>query len=163
MEAKLVIAQRARKKGRVKAIHAKIANQRKDFSHKLSTGLVNGYGALFVGNVNACALAQTSQAKSVLDAGWSMFRTMAQYKSKHAGTWFDEVNESYSTQTCSACNNRAGPQGRKGLRIREWTCSACGTVHHRDINAAMNILAAGRRRLAVGIPVLTVQAAARQG
>ncbi|PCS21832.1 zinc ribbon domain-containing protein [Candidatus Enterovibrio escicola] len=40
------------------------------------------------------------------------------------------------------------------MRIREWTCSECGAEHDRDINAAMNILAAGHRRLAVGIPVL---------
>lgn len=162
MEQKLAIAQRANKKDRVKAIHGKIANQRKDFQHKLSTSLVSGYGAIFVGNVNAAALAQTRRAKSVLDAGWSQFRTMLQYKCKHAGTWFDEVDEAYSTQTCSVCNSRAGPKGRKGLRIREWVCLHCGTAHHRDINAATNILAAGRRRLDAEIPTLTAQAAAHK-
>ena len=162
MEQKLAIAQRANKKCQVKAIHARIANQRKDFQHKLSTRLVRSYGAIFVGNVNAAALTQTRQAKSVLDAGWSQFRTMLQYKSKHAGTWFDEVDEAYSTQTCSVCHNRAGPKGWKGLRIREWACLHCGAKHHRDINAATNILAAGRRRLAAGIPVLTAKAAKRK-
>ena len=163
MEEKLAIAQRANKKDRVKAIHARIANRRKDFHHKLSTILVTSYGAIFVGNVNASALAKTNQAKSVLDAGWSAFRTMLQYKCDHAGVWFDEVNEAYSTQTCSCCKKRTGPKGLEGLGIREWTCSDCETAHHRDINAAENILAAGHGRLAGGIPVLTAQAAALQG
>jgi IS605 OrfB family transposase len=169
LEEKLAVVQRANKKDRVKALHAKIANRRKDFHHKLSTSLVQGYGAIFVGNVNASALAKTTQAKSVLDAGWSAFRTMLQYKCDHAGVWFDEVNEAYSTQTCSCCKKRTGPKGREGLRSRitdptkEWVCSDCGTAHHRDINAAINILAAGHGRLAGGIPVLTAQAAALQG
>jgi putative transposase len=163
LEQQLAVAQRANKKGRVKAIYAKIANRRKDFHHKLSTRLVGSYGALFVGNVNASALAQTNQAKSVLDAGWSAFRTMLQYKCDRAGVWFDEVNEAYSTQTCSCCKKRTGPKGQEGLRIREWTCSECGTVHHRDCNAARNILAAGHGRLAGGIPALPAQAAALPG
>ena len=155
-EAKLAAAQRANKKQRVKAIHAKIANRRKDFLHKLSTRLVKENGAIFVGNVNAARLAKTNMAKSVLDAGWSTFRTMLQYKCDHAAVWFEEVNESYTTQTCSCCGviPASSPKGRAGLRIREWTCSNCGAVHDRDVNAAKNILAAGHRRLAVGIPVL---------
>ena len=152
LEEQLAIAQRANKKMRVKAIHAKIANQRKDFQHKLSTKLSQSYGAIFVGNVNASALAKTNQAKSVLDAGWSQFRTMLQYKCDDAGVWFGEVDEAYSTQTCSVCNSHTGPKGLEGLRMREWVCSECGTVHHRDRNSAKNILAAGHRRLAVGIP-----------
>ena len=155
-EAKLAAAQRANKKQRVKAIHAKIANRRKDFLHKLSTRLVKENGAIFVGNVNAARLAKTNMAKSVLDAGWSTFRTMLQYKCDHAAVWFEEVNESYTTQTCSCCGSipASSPKGRAGLRIREWTCSDCGAVHDRDVNAARNILAAGHRRLAVGIPTL---------
>ncbi|MET0964155.1 MAG: transposase [Noviherbaspirillum sp.] len=60
MEIKLGTAQRANKQQRVKAIHAKIANRRKDFQHELSTRLVNGYGAIFVANVNASGLAKTN-------------------------------------------------------------------------------------------------------
>jgi transposase len=71
LEPVLARAQRARHRNRTRAIHAKIANRRKDFLHQLSTRLVTGYGALFVGNVNGSALAKTRQAKSVFDAGWS--------------------------------------------------------------------------------------------
>jgi putative transposase len=154
LEPALTRAQRARHRHRSRAIHAKIANRRKDFLHKLSTRLVKANGAIFVGNVNASALAKTRQAKSVLDAGWSAFRTMLQYKCDDAGVWFDEVDEAFSTQTCNVCNSRAGPKGRKDLGIRGWQCSVCGAIHDRDVNAAHNILAAGHRRLAEGILVL---------
>jgi putative transposase len=154
LEAKLAIAQRARRKSRVRAIHAKIVNRRKDSLHQFSTRLVRRYDTIFVGNVSASALARTPHAKSVLDAGWSALRTMLRYKCDFAGVAFAEVNEGFSTQTCSACSRRSGPKGIAGLGIREWTCSECGTVHDRDVNAAKNILAAGRRRLAEGIPAL---------
>lgn len=154
LEPTLAIAQRANNGYRVKSIHAKIANRRRDHLHKLSRTLVNSNAAIFVGNVNAFGLAKTTMAKSVMDAGWSTFRTMLLYKCADAGAWFEEVNEAYSTVTCSACLSRSGPKGLEGLRIREWTCPECGTHHNRDVNAAKNILAAGHRRLAVGIPVL---------
>ena len=144
MEDKLAVAQRANKKQRVKAIHAKIANRRKDALHKLSTQLVNEYGAIFIGGVNAASLAKTRMAKSVLDAGWSAFRTMLRYKADDRGVWFEEVDEAYSTQTCSCCGSITGPKGVAGLGIRGWQCSVCGAEHDRDINAAKNILAAGR-------------------
>jgi len=153
LEPALARAQRARQRQRTRTIHAKIANRRKDFLHKLSTRLVKTNGALFVGNVNASALAKTRQSKSVLDAGWSAFRTMLLYKCADAGVWFAEVDEAFSTQTCSVCNSRAGPKGRQGLGMRGWQCTVCGAIHDRDVNAAHNILAAGHRRLAEGILV----------
>jgi putative transposase len=154
LEPKLAIAQRACKKHRVRAIHAKIANRRKDSLHQFSTRFVRRYDTIFVGNVSAAARVKTPHAKSVLDAGWSAFRTMLRYKCDFAGATFAEVNEAFSTQTCSACDACSGPKGIAGLGIREWTCSECGTVHDRNVNAAKNILAAGRRRLAEGILAL---------
>lgn len=143
LEPALATAQRAGKKQRVKAIHAKIAARRKDALHKLSTQLVNESGAIFVGNVNAAGLAKTGMAKSVLDAGWSSFRAMLQYKCDDAGVWFKEVNEAYSTQECSCCHSRTGPKGQEQLNVRLWTCSVCSTEHDRDVNAAKNILRRG--------------------
>jgi transposase len=161
LQCALARAQRARKKERVRAVHAKITNRRKDFLHKCSSGLVKaGYAAIFVGNVNAAGVARSGHGKSVLDAGWSALRTMLKYKCDDAGVWFEQIDEAFSTQTCSACNSRTGPQGREGLGVREWSCPICGTRHDRDRNSACNILAAGRRRLAEGIPALAAQAAA---
>ena len=153
LECQLGIAQRAHKKNRVKAIHAKIANQRKDLLHQFSTKLVRENAAIFVGDVASEKLVKTKMAKSTLDAGWASLKTMLEYKSHQAGIVFEVVNESYTTQTCSCCGAipASSPKGRAGLRIREWTCSECGAVHERDVNAARNILAAGHCRLAVGI------------
>ena len=156
LEGKLGLAQRAHKKQRVRAIHAKIANQRKDLLHQFSTQLVRHNAAIFVGDVASAKLIKTKMAKSTLDAGWAMLRAMLEYKSHQAGIVFEVVNESYTTQTCSCCGviPASSPKGRAGLGIREWTCSECGTAHDRDTNAAKNILAAGHRRLAAGIPAL---------
>ena len=155
-EHKLATAQRARKKRRVKALHARIRNQRQDALHQLSTALVQQNAAVFVGDVASAQLVKTKMAKSTLDAGWAMFKTMLEYKSQQAGIVFEVVDEAYSTQTCSCCGAipASSPKGRAGLRIREWICSECATVHDRDVNAARNILAAGHRRLAAGIPSL---------
>lgn len=156
LESKLAVAQRAGKKKRAKNIHAKIANRRKDTLHKFSRQLVNRAGEIYVGNVKSSSLTKTNMAKSVLDAGWAMLKTMLEYKCAHAGIVFKEVNESYTTQTCSCCGciSDSSPKGRSGLRIREWTCRECGVTHDRDINAAKNILALGHGRLAGGIPRL---------
>lgn len=145
-------AQRACKKDRVKAIHAKIKNTRKDLLHKFSTKLVKENAAIFVGNISSKSFVKTKMAKSTLDAGWAMFKTMLDTKSHQAGIVFEVVEEAYSTQSCSSCGviSNNSPKGRAGLRVREWTCSNCGTVHDRDINAAKNILAVGHDRLAVG-------------
>ena len=155
-EQALGIAQRARKKKRVKAIHAKIKSQRKDELHQFSTQLVKQNAAIFVGDVASAKLVKTKMAKSTLDAGWAMLKTMLEYKCQQAGIVFEVVSESYTTQTCSCCGiiPDSSPKGRAGLRIRAWTCSDCGAVHDRDVNAARNILAAGLRRLAEGIPAL---------
>lgn len=152
-EQQLAKAQRAKNKRRTRAIHAKIKNQRKDALHKFSTGLVRTSGAIFVGNVSSAKLVKTTMAKSTLDASWSMLKTMLDYKCRRAGVVFEVVDESFTSQTCSECGclPASRPRGIAGLGIREWACDDCGTVHDRDVNAAKNILAAGHRRLAVGI------------
>ena len=108
-----------------------------------------------MGDLSARKLVKTKMAKSVLDTGFSALKTLLKYKCENAGVWYEEVNEAYTTQTCSCCGSRSSsPKGRTGLGIREWQCMECGTLHDRDVNSALNILALGHERLAVGIPVL---------
>ena len=139
-EVQLAKAQRARKKKRVTAIHAKIRNKRKDWNHKASTRLVREYDTIVVGNVSSSKLKKTRMAKSVSDAGWADLKLMLTYKAIALGTVYEEVNESFSTVTCSGCKARSGPKGVRCLGVREWVCAACGSVHLRDVNAAKNIL-----------------------
>ena len=157
MQEKLGKAQRARKKRQVASIHIGIKNARHDFLHKLSHRIVREFDYIAVGNVSASKLAKTKMAKSVSDASWSSFRTQLAYKAVRHGAWVEEVNESFTTQTCSSCGTLpdSRPRGIAGLGIRQWVCSDCGCVHDRDQNAALNILARhGHVPLAVGIPVL---------
>jgi IS605 OrfB family transposase len=151
LEKRLASAQRARKRRQATNIHARIANARRDFLHKTALGIVRRFDYIAVGNVHAAGLARTSMAKSVLDAGWSSFRHMLAYKAIAHGACFEEVNESFTTQTSSGCGAMpdSRPKGIAGLGIRQWVCSECGAEHDRDVNAALNLLARSGHRAPV--------------
>lgn len=142
-EGALAVAQRARKKKRVRKIHANIRNQRKDWNHKKTTLLIRSSSLIRVGNVSSSRLVKTNMAKGVSDASWFQVKTMLKYKAVTHGVDFAETNESYSTVTCSHCLERTGPRGLEGLGVRDWECRNCGTSHDRDVNAAKNILIFG--------------------
>jgi transposase len=150
----LAMAQRAGKKKRVKAIHAKIQNVRNDWTHKVTTAIVRRSPFLYVGDVSSTKLAITRFAKSTYDAGWGITRAQLTYKASRLAGFCAPTRESFSSITCSACLKRSGPSGLRALGVRKWTCRACGILHDRDINAAHNILRAGRCTPIKGIPVL---------
>jgi IS605 OrfB family transposase len=141
-------AQRARRKPLVRAIHAKIANARTHHLHEQSTRIARENRLIVVGNVSPSKLAKTRMAKSVLDAGWSAFKNQLRYKASRHGAVFVEVNEAWTTRTCSACGTipASSPKGMGALGMRVWVCSECGESHDRDINAARNILRLGLER-----------------
>lgn len=151
-ENKLKIAQRSNNKKRTKAIHAKIANIRKDTLHKFTHHLVKNYSEIYVGDLSIKNMLKAKRGKSTLDSSLGMLRSMLVYKCDNAGIHVDiNVDEKNTTRTCHSCKSLTGPKGLDGLRIREWTCSVCGDKHERDINAAKNILAVGHGRLSVEI------------
>lgn len=154
VQGKIAIAQRAKKAKRLKALHKKAANQRKDYLHKASTALVESASLIVMGDVSSAAMVKTKMAKSALDSGWGIFRSQLEYKAIGRRVVCIEASERNSTRICSCCGEipSNSPKGRAELGIREWSCELCGARHHRDVNAARNILAAGRRRLAEGIP-----------
>jgi IS605 OrfB family transposase len=141
--------QRKRRSRQSRNLHAKIANRRKDFLHQASHRLTQDCELIVIGNVSSSKLTKTNLAKSVNDAGWSMFKHFLEYKAIARKVVFREVSERLTTQACSGCGAISGPKGRKGLGIREWVCSECGAVHDRDVNAALNILRLGHQSLAL--------------
>ncbi|GAA0590452.1 RNA-guided endonuclease InsQ/TnpB family protein [Actinomadura livida] len=126
---------------KVARLHARVADARRDHHHKLSTRLVRDNQAVYVEDLAVSALARTRLAKSVRDAGWSQFVGMLEYKAGRSGRAFARVDRWFpSSKLCGACGTVAEAMP---LNVREWACP-CGAVHDRDINAARNILAAGR-------------------
>ena len=134
-----------RDKARVKVAraHAKVADSRRDFHHQTSTAIIRDNQAVYAEDLCVTGLARTRLAKSVHDACWSAFVAMLEYKAERYGRHFGTIGRFVpSTGPCSACGVNSGS---KPLHVRQWTCPACGTVHDRDLNAAKNILALGRR------------------
>jgi putative transposase len=134
-------ANRAKSRRKVARCHARVADTRRDWLHKLSTTLIRENQAVYVEDLAVSGLARTRLARSVADAGWSTFVAMLDYKARRHGRTFARVGRWFpSTRACSAC----GAIGEaKPLHVRTWSCP-CGAVHDRDVNAARNILAAGR-------------------
>ena len=150
----LGMAQRAHKPKRVKAIHAKIANCRKDWTHKATTSIVRPARLIAVGDVSSTKLAKTRFAKSTYDAAWGITRTLLKYKAIRLGALYVEVIEMFSSVSCSGCLAKTGPSGLRALGVRAWVCGDCGAQHHRDINSAHNHLRTGRGTPIKGISAL---------
>jgi IS605 OrfB family transposase len=142
-----------REKARLKAAraHATVSDARREFHHQLSTKVICENQGIAVEDLSVAGLARTRLAKSVHDAGWSSFVNMLEYKAARYGRTLVKIGRFEPTsQVCSACGVKDGP---KPLNVREWTCSACGSVHDRDVNAAMNVkTAAGLAASACGAP-----------
>ena len=140
-----------RKKARLKVakLHAKIADSRKDFLHKLSTRLVNENQVIAIETLVVSNMQKNhSLAKSIADASWSEFVRQLEYKALWYGRELVGIDRWYpSSKRCSDCGHTVA---KMPLNVREWTCPECGTIHDRDINAARNVLAAGLAVSALG-------------
>lgn len=132
---------RAKSRHKVALVHEKIANQRKDFLHKLSARLVSENQAIFTEDLNVKGMtANHCIAKSVSDAGWSEFIRQVKYKSEWSGSEFGQIDRFFPSSkrhvTCGWINDSLT------LKDREWLCR-CGETVDRDLNAAQNILLFG--------------------
>jgi putative transposase len=134
---------------RVARIHQKISDVRRDDLHKLTTNLVRENQTIAVEDLNVRGMmANHNMAGAISDSGWGEFVRMLTYKCEWHGRTFVRINRWYpSSKLCSACGfkNDSMP-----LDVREWRCPACGVAHDRDVNAAINILAAGLAVTACG-------------
>ncbi|TQM70911.1 putative transposase [Actinomadura hallensis] len=132
---------RAKAVVKVARAHARVADARRNFAHQLSTRIVRENQAVMVEDLAVKGLARTRLAKSVHDAGWGQFTQMLTYKAARHGRTLVKVDRWFpSSKLCSACGAVAESMP---LNVRSWACP-CGAVHDRDVNAAKNILAAGR-------------------
>jgi len=125
---------------RVRELHEKVANQRRDFLHKLSYRLSKDYSVIVVENLNIRNMVKNKKlSKSISDAGWGMFRNMLAYKCAKQGGVLIKVEPHFTSQDCSLCGERI----KKSLSIRTHICTKCGTILDRDHNASLNILQKG--------------------
>lgn len=142
-----------------RALHGRIARQRSDFYHKLTSGLVGRYGYLASEQLAVKAMTATPKAKpdpdapgehlpngaaakaglnrGILDAAPSMLLGMLRTKAEEAGSEFALANTRVvkPTQRCHRC----GAIVKKALSERRHKC-ACGCECGRDENAAKTLL-----------------------
>lgn len=129
---------------KVNRVHKKIANQRKDFTHKLSHLLAEEFDLVCVEGINLKNIAQSLNfGKSTNDNGFGMFRAFLKYKLEDRGKYYYEVGQFTATSAvCSNCKTKH-KEVVNSLAVREWVCPTCGMYHDRDQNAAQNILDEG--------------------
>ena len=114
--------------------HARVADTRRDWQHKLSTTIIRENQAVYVEDLAVAGLARTRLAESVHDAGLvDVHRPCWSTRPRRYGRTFARVDR-FSPRP--GCARRAGRSTSKPLNVRTWTCP-CGAVHDRDVNAAM--------------------------
>ena len=143
-----------RRKARTKVAraHRKVRAARADFLHRVSTRLVRDHDLLVIEDLNVRGMVGNRRlAKAISDSGLGTFRAMLAYKAARAGRRLVVVDRWFpSSKTCSACGHLLTTLT---LGTRVWVCPSCGARHDRDLNAAKNILAAGRAVTACGADV----------
>lgn len=130
---------------KVAKIHQKIRSIR-FYLHKTTNHLVKNHDVIVLEDLSSKNLMKNRWlSKAIADVSWYEFKRQLLYKGEAYGTKILFVNRFYpSSQICSACGIQ---DGKKPLHIREWTCSSCGAIHDRDINAAKNILEKGLEQI----------------
>jgi putative transposase len=142
-------ANRAKARLKVARAHARIADRRRDFLHKLTTRLVRDNQAVVIEDLNVRGMLGNHRlARAISGAAWGDLRAMLEYKCDWYGRDLVVIDRWFpSSKTCSACGHTVASLP---LSTREWACPSCGARHDRDINAAKNILAAGLAVAACG-------------
>ncbi|MEU3340914.1 RNA-guided endonuclease TnpB family protein [Streptomyces sp. NPDC006668] len=155
-------ANREKARRRVAKVHARIADRRRDFLHKLSTRLVRENQVVVIEDLTVRNLLKNGRlARAISDAAWADLRMMLEYKCAWYGRDLVVIDRFFpSSKLCGGCGTVAA---KLPLNVRAWTCEQCGVVHDRDVNAARNILAAGLAAAACGDGVRPQRESSRTG
>ncbi|MFH2032407.1 MAG: RNA-guided endonuclease TnpB family protein [Bacteroidota bacterium] len=139
---------------RIARVHEKIANQRKDFLHKVSDLITKNFDTICIENLQVANMVKNHKlALSISDCGWGMFEQFLKYKAEWRGCNIVQIGTfEPSSKTCSTCGYI---NSQLELKDREWTCPNCNSVLDRDVNASINILNFGLRYLPVECRLLT--------
>jgi len=139
-------------KTKLSRLHARIANIRNDAMHKLTTDLTQRFGVFGIEDLNVSGMMKNSRlSRSIVDMGFFEFKRQLQYKAAMTGGTVVTADRWYpSSKTCSNCGYIL-PE--LSLGVRTWKCPVCGSVHDRDINAAMNLKKMAAFSLAGSSPV----------
>jgi putative transposase len=152
-----------REKARRKAakVHARIADRRRDFLHKLTTRLVRENQTIVIEDLTVRNMVKNhTLARAISDASWTHMRSMLEYKCAWYGRDLVAVDRWFpSSKLCGVCGTI---RAKLPLNVREWTCE-CGATHDRDVNAARNILADGLSVIACGDGVRPQRESSRTG
>jgi len=135
-----------RQRKRVAKVHQRIQDRRKDFIEKLTTRLVKNVDVIVVENLSVKNMQKNGRlARHISQAGWSRMVRRLRDKCEWYGRTLVVADKWFpSSQRCLGCGR---VDGKKPLDVRDWTCSACGTHHDRDINAAKNLSRVGQTRI----------------
>ena len=132
---------------RVAEWHLDIKRERRDFLHKLSNYYAREYDLVTVEDLNVKGMLESPRnSRNTASVAWNTFTNLLEYKCKHEGTHFVEVDPEDTTKECASC----GVKTDKPLWVREHSCPACGFEADRDANAAWNILSRGLTDIGVG-------------
>jgi len=140
---------RRKQRRKVARLHARIADMRRDWSHKLTTDLVRRYDLIAIESLNVKGMVKNHNlAQAISDVSWGEIKRQLRYKALWYGKQFVEISQWEPTsKTCSTCGQK---RHSLTLSVRDWVCDGCGAVHDRDVNAAVNVQAAGLAVLASG-------------
>lgn len=136
---RLAQAQRAKNKQLVSRLNERIANQRKNYNHKVSREIIQNYKEIYVTNDNLKRQAKLFGGP-INYAGIFQLKRFIIYKGDNHNRLVSLVDSAYTTMTCSNCGALTGPTGLSQLAVRNWECNNCGVVHDRDINSACVVL-----------------------
>ena len=133
-----------KQQAKIAKLHAHVANQRKDFHHKLSTKLADAHEIIVIEDLNSKGMIKNKKlSKAIANAGWSQFTRFLAYKQDWRGHLLVKINRFFaSSKLCSDCGHK---YVQLTLDERHWACSHCGKVHDRDQNASTNIRNEGLR------------------